>query len=92
MESLDLSVETFPSISYTSIMTDKGTLILTSSLVALIAIVNLGRLLWNIPIIIGSLTLPGWTGGILYLALGLLAAWSFRAFGASPHPGDPSNS
>lgn len=60
-------------------MKEKTPLIIVSCLVAFIAIVNLVRLLWNIPICIGSFVLPGWTGAIAFLVFGLLAAWSFRA-------------
>lgn len=67
-------------------MSDKTTLLMTSSLVAFAAIVNLSRLLWNIPLSIGSCTLPGWTGALFYLGLGLLAAWSFRALALFSHP------
>jgi uncharacterized membrane protein len=60
-------------------MKEKTPLIIISCLIALVAIVNLARLLWNIPLCIGSFVLPGWTGAIAFLLFGLLAAWSFRA-------------
>lgn len=75
-------------------MSDKATLFMTSSFVALGAIANLGRLLWDLPVCIGPFVLPGWTGAFFFIGLGLLAAWSFRslaAFPFSPPPSDPSN-
>lgn len=39
---------------------------------------NLIRFFWNIPIFIGTVCLPGWTGAIGFLALGALSIWSFR--------------
>lgn len=74
-------------------MSDKATLLLTILLVTFAAIANLVRLLWNISISIGTVVLPGWTGGIFFIGLGLLAAWSFRALGglSSQPPVDPSN-
>lgn len=74
-------------------MSDKTVLFLTALFVAFSAVANLIRLLWDISICIGPLTFPGWTGGLGYLALGLLAAWSFRALAAlsDPHPADPSD-
>lgn len=72
-------------------MSDKATLVLTTLFVTFAALANLVRLFWNIPISIGSLYLPGWTGALLYLALALLATWSFRALGGIySHP--PTNS
>lgn len=55
---------------------DKTPLVLTTLLITIVAIANLIRFLWNIPIIVGSLVLPGWTGGVAFIILGLLAAWS----------------
>ena len=71
-------------------MSDKAVLTLTTSLIALSAIANLVRLFWNIPISIGTFILPGWTGALFFIALGLLAAWSFRALGAL-YPQSPTN-
>ena len=61
------------------VMKEKTPLFLLTCLITIGAIVNLIRLYWNIPVCIGSFTLPGWTGATAYLVLGLLAAWSFRA-------------
>ena len=70
-----------------SIMTDKTTLFLTTLFVTFAAVANLVRLIWDIPICIGPLTFPGWTGGIVYLGFGMLSAWSFRALSSlSGHP------
>lgn len=71
-------------------MSDKTTLILTTFFVIFAAIANLIRFLWDIPISIGSCILPGWTGAIFFLGLGLLAAWSFRALGGL-YPPPPTN-
>lgn len=60
-------------------MKEKTPLILATFLITLMAIANLMRLLWNIPVTIGTFTLPGWTGSIFFLVLGLLSAWSFRS-------------
>lgn len=60
-------------------MNEKTPLIILTFLITFVAIANLVRLLWNIPMIIGSFYLAGWTGAIAYVILGLLAAWSFRA-------------
>ncbi len=73
------------------LMSDKATLFLTSLFITFAAIANLVRALWNIPITIGTLILPGWTGAIIFIGLGLLATWSFRALaGLSSLP--PTNS
>lgn len=74
-------------------MTYQSTLFLIILIVTFAAVANLARLLWDISIVVGPLTLPGWTGGIAYLALGLLASWAFRAlFSLSDlHPTDPSD-
>ena len=58
---------------------DKTPFILISLLITIAAIGNLIRFLWNIPVTIGSVDLPGWTGAIIFVAFGLLAAWSFKA-------------
>lgn len=72
-------------------MTDKTTLIFLALFVTFAAMANLVRLFWNIPIYIGSLHLPGWTGALFYLGLALLATWSFRSLSALySHP--PTNS
>ncbi len=72
-------------------MSDKATLFITSALVTLGAIANLSRVLWDLPVCIGSLVLPGWTGAFLFIGLGLLAAWSFRSLAAFPSSLPPSN-
>lgn len=74
-------------------MSDKATLVLTSLLVTLAAIANLVRLFWNIPVSIGWFVLPGWSGALFFLILGLLSAWSFRALAglSSRTPTNPSN-
>lgn len=74
-------------------MSDKATLFLTTLFVTFGAIANLVRLFWNIPVTIGSCFLPGWTGAIFFVGLGLLATWSFRALAAlsSLPPTNPSN-
>ena len=60
-------------------MKDKAPLTILTLLITVVAIANLVRFIWNIPIFIGALLLPGWTGAIAYLACALLAAWSFKA-------------
>lgn len=60
-------------------MKEKTPLIILAFLVTFGAIANLVRLIWNIPLCIGTFVLPGWTGAIFFIVLGLLAAWSFRA-------------
>jgi|GEM_PF-5629868 len=60
-------------------MKEETPLIILTLLVTFAAIANLVRLLWNIPILIGTFYLPGWTGSVAFIILGLLAAWSFRA-------------
>ena len=44
------------------------------------AIANLARVLWNVPVMIGSFTLPGWTGALFFLGFGVVAGWALRAF------------
>lgn len=75
-------------------MSSKAVLTLTTLFITIAAIANLARLFWNIPVCIGSIVLPGWTGAFLFLALGLLAAWSFRALKSlnSNSAETPSNS
>lgn len=58
---------------------ERAPLVLCVCFIALASIANLVRFLWDIPVMIGSLLLPGWTGAILFILLGLLAAWGFRA-------------
>lgn len=74
-------------------MSDKATLTLMSLFITLGAIANLVRLFWDISFSIGTLVLPGWTGAIFFIGLGLLSAWSFRAiYGLYPYsPTNPSN-
>ncbi len=74
-------------------MSDKNTLRLMTSFVTFAALANMVRFFWDIPVTIGRVFLPGWTGGIAYLVLGILAAWSFKAISAlsSPCPIDPSD-
>jgi len=60
-------------------MKERTPLVILTFLITFIAIANLVRLFWNIPIMIGTFVLPGWTGSIAYVACALLAAWSFRA-------------
>lgn len=62
---------------------DKTPLYLISSFIALGAIANLARFFWDIPAIIGPIFLPGWTGAVLFIVLGLLAAWSFKSLFSS---------
>jgi hypothetical protein len=57
----------------------KFSLYLPNFFIIVTAIANLVRFLWNIPMVIGNCFLPGWTGGVLFILLGLVAAWSFRA-------------
>lgn len=59
-------------------MKEKTPLIVIACLVTFAAIANLVRLLWDIPISIGSFFLPGWTGAIGFVLFGLLGAWAFR--------------
>jgi hypothetical protein len=59
-------------------MSDKTALLLSTSFITFAAIANLVRLFWDIPLSIGSVILPGWTGALFFLGLGLLSAWSFR--------------
>lgn len=72
-------------------MNDKISLFITTSLITFGAIGNLIRLYWNISASIGFCVLPGWTGAILFLGLGLLAAWSFRELAAYHPPSNASN-
>lgn len=75
-------------------MSGRSTLLLASLFITIAALANLARVFWNISVRIGSLTLPAWTGAFLYIALGLLAAWSFKAvcdYTFSHPPIDPSN-
>jgi hypothetical protein len=58
---------------------NKTPLFILSLVVTLQAIANLVRFLWDIPVMIGSFPLPGWTGALFFVFLGLLAAWAFRA-------------
>lgn len=76
-----------------SIMSDKTTLVLTTLFVMFAALANLVRLFWDIPVNIGSFSLPGWTGAFFFLGFGLLSAWAFRAIAAlySPPPTNFSN-
>lgn len=71
-------------------MSDKATLTLTALFITFGALANLVRFFWNISVTIGSFVLPGWTGALFYIGLGLLAAWSFRAVGAL-YPHSPEN-
>lgn len=57
---------------------EKKSLIIACSFLAFGAMMNLIRFFWNIPISIGSICLPGWTGAIGFIALGALSIWSFR--------------
>lgn len=60
-------------------MSTRFILFLPHFLVMLMAVANLGRVLWNIPVTVGTWIFPGWTGALLFIGLGLIAAWSFRA-------------
>lgn len=48
-------------------------------LVALAALGNLARFIWNISADVGPVHLAGWTGGVAFLVLGVIAAWGFKA-------------
>lgn len=68
-------------------MSDKATLAIICSVIALEALVHLSRLFWGISVTVGTVLFPPWTGGIAFLILGLLAAWGFRALrNLSPRP------
>lgn len=54
---------------------EKTPFILSTCFITLLALAQLVRLIWNIPMQVGSLQFPGWTGAIFFIALGLLAAW-----------------
>lgn len=59
---------------------NKTPLYIITILISLVALANLARFFWNIPITLGSLlTLPAWTGAVAFIVLGLLAAWAFQA-------------
>ncbi|WP_068466752.1 hypothetical protein [Candidatus Protochlamydia phocaeensis] len=60
-------------------MSDRTILFISSLVIALAAVASLIRFFWNIPVVVGCLTFPGWTGAIAFLLLGLLSSWSFRA-------------
>ena len=74
-------------------MSDKAILTLTSLTISCGAIAHLIRFFLNIPLSIGTYTLPGWTGAIFYLGLSFLACYSFRAIKtfSSQNPTFPSN-
>lgn len=47
---------------------------------SLIAILNLARAIWEIPITVGTLfTLAPWTGIIAFIVLSLVAIWMFAS-------------
>lgn len=60
-------------------MSDRIPLLIAVLFIAAAAVGNLIRALWNIPVMIGSFLLPGWTGALIFIALGLLSAWAFKA-------------
>ncbi len=66
----------------------RTSLFLVTFIIALQAIANLIRFLWNIPVIVGSVVLPAWTGALFFIILGLLATWAFRTLMFYPpsHP------
>jgi hypothetical protein len=64
---------------------EKLPLLLCVLLVTIGAIANFVRFLWDIPISLGTFVLPGWTGGILFIMLGLLSAWAFKALARIPY-------
>jgi hypothetical protein len=62
-----------------SFMKNKKTaLLLSCLLIAFMAIANLIRLFWEIPLSMGHFQFPSWTGAIGFLAFGLLSCWSFK--------------
>jgi len=67
---------------------NKTPLYLMTLLVTFIAIVNLGRFFWDITITVDGIVLPGWTGAIAFVILGLLAAWSFKSLLSSSGSSD----
>lgn len=54
-------------------------LVIGAALIGFVSLANLVRLIWDIPAHIGAITLPGWSGGIAFVVLGLLSIWMFRA-------------
>ena len=60
-------------------MSNQSIILTITLFITFAAIANLVRFFWDVSICIGSLILPGWTGGFAYLGFGLLSAFSFRA-------------
>ena len=58
---------------------EKFILLVSAFVITFQALANLIRFLWDIPVMIGEVYLPGWTGALLFILLGLLAALMFRA-------------
>ena len=46
---------------------------------ALVALLHLFRILWNVEIIIAGALVPLWLNGIAFAVTGLLSLWMFRS-------------
>ncbi len=54
-------------------------LVLCVILITLAALGNLIRFIWSVPVVIGTVHVPNWTGGVAFLILGAIAVWGFKA-------------
>lgn len=62
----------------------KTPLYLITLLITLVAILNLGRFIFDIPITVdGIAVLAPWTGAVAFVVLGLLASWAFKSLWSS---------
>lgn len=54
------------------------------------ALLNLLRVIFDVPIIVGNwFVLPGWTGAIGFIVASLIAIWLFRALRCPNKPKEP---
>lgn len=55
----------------------KAPLIVAGIIFALIALLHLARLYWQVPIIVNDMPVPLWANSIGFIVAGLLSLWMF---------------
>lgn len=58
----------------------KSPLVFAGCVFSLVAILNLARAIWDVPVTVGSLfTLAPWTGLVVFIIASLFAIWMFSS-------------
>lgn len=60
-------------------MNYKGGVVLAALVLGLVALVHLFRVIHPFPVVIGTVEIPNWASGLIFLITGILCACVFRS-------------